>query len=98
MNKAALLSFSSFCLAVFFVCMLLVVKIPQGFSMEVSVPYAVISVDSARPYPIEITVSRLLAAEGRVMAPQPRVLTPAEELLQKIQQEYALQRALARSA
>lgn len=100
MNKASVLNLSSLLLPALFVVMLTAVKTPLGFSMDVSVPYAVISVDSARLNPVEIQAAwpELLEIAGKAPVLKPRKLTNTEKLILKLQRERAIQQAFARSA
>lgn len=100
MNKASVLNLSSFLVPALFVVMLTAVKAPLGFSMDVSVPYAVISVDAARLNPVEVQAAwpRPAEASGKTPALKPRKLTNAEKLILKLQRQRAIQQAFARSA
>lgn len=100
MNKASASNLSSLLLPALFVLMLAAVKVPQGFSMEISVPYAVISVDAARLNPVEVQAAWLKPSEAAKKTPvlKPGKLTNAEKLLLKLQRERAIQEAFARSA
>lgn len=100
MNKASALNLSSLLLPALFVVMLTAVKTPLGFSIDVSVPHAVISVDSARLNPVEIQAAWPRPGETGEKAPvlKPRKLTDAEKLILKLERERAIQQAFARSA
>ena len=100
MNKASVLNLSSLLVPALFVVMLTAVKAPLGFSMDVSVPYAVISVDAARLNPVEVQPAwpRPLETGEKAQVLKPRNLTSTEKLILKIQRERAIHHAIARSA